>query len=285
LNPLTEPSPVQFDPLPGICAVSYLNTVPLVWGMLRGRQREQCRLHFCVPSECADRVERGEDDLGIVPVIEVLRQGLLTVPGTGIACDGAVRSILLVSPKDPTGIRTLAADTGSRTSVILCRILLRLVFGADPEIIPTAPDLAGMLGQADAALVIGDAALRLDPDALRGQVWDLGQLWREATGLPMVFAVWAGKPERVRPLLNQGIAQWLEDSLQFGLHSINTIIETESRRRAFSPDLTRRYLTRHIRFQIGERENLGLARFVQHAGSLDALLPSPQPVQTAMNPL
>jgi chorismate dehydratase len=243
--------------------------------MLHGNQQGQSRLHFCVPSECAARIDNEEDDLGIVPVIEVHRQGLLSVPGTGIACDGPVRSILLISPKNPARIRTLAADAGSRTSVILCRILLRLVFSADVEIVTMEPDVEAMLGRADAALLIGDAALRLDPSSFPGQVLDLGQLWKELTGLPMVFAVWAGRPARVGPLIDQGIAEWLQDSLQFGLQSLNTIIDTESRLRGFSPDLTRRYLTQHIRFEIGERENRGMARFLQHAAQLDALVTSP----------
>jgi len=186
-----------------------------------------------------------------------------------------VRSILLVSRKDPTRIRTLAADAGSRSSVTLCRILLRRVFAAEAEIVPMVPDLDVMLEKADAALLIGDAALRVDPATYPAQVWDLGQLWREITGLPMVFAVWAGKPERVGPLIDQGIAEWLQDSLQFGLQSINTIIETESRRRGFSQELTRQYLTQHIRFCIGEREDMGLASFLEHAASLNALVTSP----------
>lgn len=243
--------------------------------MLHGEQSQHCQLDFRVPSECADQVETGLADLGIVPVIEVQRQGLLVAPGAGIACDGQVRSILLVSRKDPAGIRTLAADTGSRTSVVLARILLREVYGAEPEILPMAPDLDAMLACADAALIIGDAALRLEPERLPFSVLDLGELWREHTALPMVFAVWAGKTQRVEPLLRTGIERFLRDSLHYGLQSINTIVEAESRARNFSPELTHRYLTHHIRFHMGEAEQRGLQEFLRLAAAVDPLLTFP----------
>ncbi len=242
--------------------------------MLHGSQASACRLSFCLPSECADRVRHGVDDLGIVPVVEVQRQGLMTVPGAGIACRGPVRSILLVSRRPPNQIRTLAADIGSRTSVALAQWLLEATFGAKPSILPMAPSLQHMLLAADAALLIGDAALRLDPDRLPYHVIDLGQLWVQTTGLPMVFAVWAGKPHIVEPLLSQGIEDILTRSLACGLDNINTIVESESRSRGFSQDLVRQYLTTHISFHIGEAERKGMELFLHHAAAMEGLLPS-----------
>ena len=103
---------------PRVCAVSYLNTVPLVWGMLHGATtRTLFDLRFALPSECADQLASGEADIGIVPVIEMARQKLEYFRGTGIACHGAVRSILLISKVPFREIRTLATDSGSRTSV------------------------------------------------------------------------------------------------------------------------------------------------------------------------
>lgn len=274
MTPLNDRLDSGLAGLPKVCAVSYLNTVPLVWGMLHGPQREDCRLSFCLPSECADRVHQGLDDLGIVPVIEVQRQGLLTVPGAGIACTGPVRSILLVSNRPPARIRTLAADIGSRTSVALAQWLLRTRFDANPAIVSMAPSLPEMLRRSDAALLIGDAALRLQPDQLPYHVIDLGQLWVETTCLPMVFAVWAGKPHIVEPLLAKGMEDTLMRSLTFGINNMNTIVETESRSRGFSPDLIRHYLTHHISFLIGEPERKGLELFLHHAEAMEGLLPS-----------
>src|SRR5258707_13073922 len=151
---------------PKVCAVSYLNTVPLVWGMLHGPERGVFDLRFALPSDCADQLASGAADIGIVPVIEMARQGLEYYRGTGIACHGPVRSILLVSKVPFRAIRTLATDSGSRTSVMLSRVILAERFGAEPSVVSRPPDLAAMLGEADAALLIGDAALAVDPATL-----------------------------------------------------------------------------------------------------------------------
>src|SRR5262245_1568783 len=120
--------------------------------MLHGPQRGAFQLDFHLPSTCADRLAGGEADIGIVPCFELTRQDLEVIPGTGIACHGAVRSILLIS-KCPAGeIRTLAADTSSRTSVQLARVILERRFGATPITTPHAPDVNAMLCTADAAL-------------------------------------------------------------------------------------------------------------------------------------
>src|SRR6266849_268103 len=93
-----------------VSAVSYLNPVPLIWGMLRGEQREQVDLRFSIPSVCAREVEQGDVQIGLVPVVEIARQQLEMVPGVGITCRGAVRSILLVSRRPFPEIRRLAVD-------------------------------------------------------------------------------------------------------------------------------------------------------------------------------
>ena len=108
-----------------ICAVNFLNTVPLVWGLLHERGREYVDLSFALPSACSDSVAAGHADIGLVPLVEIARQGLEIVPGVGICCQGPVRSILLVSRVPFTAIRTLAADSSSRTSVELARLILR----------------------------------------------------------------------------------------------------------------------------------------------------------------
>jgi predicted solute-binding protein len=255
---------------PRVSAVSYLNTVPLVWGFLHGSTTQPVDLDFCVPSECARQVQRGDADLGIVPVVEIARQGLLAIPGTGIACHGAVRSILLVSGCDPSRIRTLLVDSGSRTSVMLARVILKQRFGCEPELREMDPDLDRMLEAGDGALLIGDAALRLDRERLSGHVLDLGAEWCAMTQLPMVFALWAGKRERVAPLLDAGYEAAFRESLEYGLQHMNTIVEEESRRRGFSEPLVRQYLTKHIAFRIGDREQEGMQRFLQYVHELEA---------------
>jgi chorismate dehydratase len=249
-----------------VCAVSYLNTVPLVWGLLKDpAQAGTFDLRFAVPSECADQLASGEADIGIVPVIEMARQKMAYFRETGIASYGPVRSILLVS-KVPFGkIRKLATDSGSRTSVMLSRIILAEKYGAEPQVISHPPDLAAMLGAADAALLIGDAALRVDPATLPFETLDLGEQWTNLTGLPMVFAVWAGRAEAI--VEPYGAA--LHASCRYGLAHIKDIIRQETTQRAFPEPLVREYLTRNIRFEFSDAHSTAIETYLKHAAALE----------------
>jgi predicted solute-binding protein len=256
-----------------VCAVSYLNTAPLVWGALHGPQKGLMDLSFAVPSICADRVVDGDADIGLMPVIEMDRHGLDWVRGVGIACRGTVRSILLVSNKPFEEIETLATDSGSRTSVQLARIILGQRYGAFPALVSREPDLVNMLEEADAALLIGDAALRVEPGEVDLPCLDLGEEWVEMTGLPMVFAVWAGRPENIHP----EISRLLVDSCHYGLGALDAIIKEESERRGFPEYLVQQYLTRHIAVQLGQEEEAGLRQYLKLARELPpAILALPE---------
>jgi chorismate dehydratase len=249
-----------------VCAVSYLNTVPLVWGMLHGPQQGLFDLIFRVPSECADLVAAGAADIGIVPSFELTRLDLAIVPGVGIASRGAVRSILLISRSPAAEIRTLAADVSSRSSVALARILLSRKFGAAPRVLARPPELETMLEEADAALIIGDPALRLDPRVLPYYHYDLGEEWTAWTGLPMVFAVWAGRREAITP----AVAKAFQESCRYGREHLDEIVAAESASRGFESALIRRYLGEHIVCELGPREDEGLALYLRHARELGA---------------
>jgi predicted solute-binding protein len=237
-----------------VCAVSFLNTVPLVRGLTHGPQRGSFDLSFSIPSACADRLETGEVDIGLVPCGELDRLKLSFFPETGIACRGPVRSILLICKVPPSGIRTLAADTSSRSSVMLSRIILGEKFGVQPELLPMRPDLENMLRAADAALIIGDPALRIDPASVPYEVLDLGGEWFDLTGLPMVFAVWAGAREHITP----ASAKVFLDSARFGLANLDSIVAEAPVSHGVAADLARVYLTRHIVFELTETDLRGL---------------------------
>jgi predicted solute-binding protein len=245
---------------PQVSVVSYLNTVPLVWGMLHGRQRGLFDLSFAIPAECADRLADGRADIGIVPSVELNRQKLEIIRGTGIACHGPVRSILLISKVPFEEIRTLATDACSRTSVALSRIVLAKKYGVEPQLFSERPHLGSMLEHCDAALIIGDAALVLDTADLPFHVLDLGTEWTEMTGLPMVFAVWAARAE----VPAQDPAPFLE-SLRFGMAHIDDIVREEHSKLGISEALAREYLTRNIVFELGDREYEGLTKFLTYA--------------------
>ena len=158
---------------PRVSAVSFLNTTPLVWGMLHGPQQGSSTWIFACRPASPINLPRARRILGSCPCFELTKRDLEIIPGTGIACHGAVRSILLISRCPAAKIRTLAADTSSRTSVELARVLLERRFGATPQIVAHAPELDAMLGIADAALIIGDPALHIDPSCCRGtyMIW------------------------------------------------------------------------------------------------------------------
>ncbi len=243
--------------------VSYLNTVPLVWGMLHGEQRGVFDLSFAIPAECADRLESGLADIGIVPAVELNRQNLEIIRGAGIACRGPVRSIFLISKVPFEEIRKLATDSTSRTSVALSRVILARRYGVEPEVRSQAPHLPSMLGHSDAALIIGDAALVLEPSELPFHVLDLGAEWVKMTGLPMVFAVWAQRAA----LPVQDPKPFLE-SMRYGLAHIDDIARSEHAKVGVSEDLARSYLKDNIVFELGDREYAGLQTFLQYAREL-----------------
>ena len=253
---------------PRVCAVSFLNTVPLAHGMVQGPQRDLVELTFAVPSVCAERVGSGVADVGLVPVIEMDHQGLTPVPGIGIASHGPVRSILLISRVPFRRVRTLAADMNSRTSVMLARIILSRCFGVEPDVTPMSPDLDSMLARADAALLIGDAALAVDPATLGMPCLDLGEQWLDLTGLPFVFAMWAGPKSQITPEL----AQILQDSCLCGLGALDRIIEEEAARRSMPRAMVDHYLRHNIVFQHGEAERAGLELYLRYAREMNELV-------------
>jgi predicted solute-binding protein len=228
--------------------------------MLHGPQRGLFDLEFDVPSGCADRLAAGTADIGIVPSFELLSQELEPIPGTGIACRGAVRSILLVSSRPPDQIRTLAADSSSRTSVQLARMILDLKYGVRPKVVRHAPDIESMLRIADAGLIIGDPALRIEPSLLPYHSLDLGAEWLDITGLPVVFAVWAARPG----VPVAGLEDAFRDSCRYGRARIDEIVAAEAPRRELAPALARDYLLHKIVYELGAEEYEGLERFLAY---------------------
>jgi predicted solute-binding protein len=131
-----------------------------------------------------------------------------------------------------------------------------------------APDLGTMLARADAALIIGDPALHLAPEQLPYRVFDLGEEWMKLSGLPMVFAVWAGKAS----FLTEAIRRTFVESYRFGLDHLDEIVDSAPSAHGVPVELARRYLTRHIVFELNEHDRRGLARFLEWAAEIDPLL-------------
>ena len=181
--------------------------------MQYGPQRERVALTFEIPAICAEVVERNEAQIGLAPVAEVARQALEVVPGHGIACHGAVRSILLVSRTPIRNIRTLATDLSSRTSVQLARIVLRELYCVQPEFRARPPVLETMLAECDAALA-GDMGTferwvsRLAKVPLAQHEFDALVSWSFNTGGPESATLWKKLNAGNKAAVPAELAKW-----------------------------------------------------------------------------
>lgn len=252
-------------------AVSFLNTKPLIHTL----SSEGIQLYFDVPSRLAEMLEAGLLDVAIIPIIEYFRasdQGYKIIPNISIASHGAVRSIQLFSRLLIPDIRMVALDTSSRTSRALVEILLAEKYDCFPDFTSCSPSLDPESVNADALLLIGDAALR-NLGAL-DLALDLGAEWREWTGLPFVYACWVARDD----VALGTIPQMLMDAKESGIAQIPEIARIESKKLGLPASLCLDYLTRNICFDLGDSEIAGLKRFYELAVAYD-LAPAGVPLR------
>ena len=238
--------------------VSYLNAVPLVHGLDGDPGFVLTR---DLPSRVAERLHAGELDLGMIPSIEYAAGDYAIVPGVAIASRGVVRSVRLFHRGELEAVRKVALDASSRTSLVLAKVLLRERLGRDPEYLVRPPSVPDMLKEADAALLIGDPALYFEGEL---ECLDLGEEWLRQTGLPFVYAFWAGRPGVVGPA---GVAR-LQEALRSGLGALGAIASTYNGYAAGHAAENEVYLRRHIVYALGEVELAGLREFYRRAHGL-----------------
>jgi chorismate dehydratase len=253
-------------------AVSYLNVRPLVEGL--DARPDLVTLRFDVPSACAELLAAGQIDLGMVPSItHADRPGDAIVPGVCIGSEGAVMSVALFTRTELCDVRSIALDTSSRTSAVLTRILCARRFDISPVFTPAVPDLSAMLATADAALLIGDPALFVDHVALGAVKVDLGQAWTDMTGLPFVWAFWAGPEGPV----DAGVVTLLQRAAMAGGARTDAIADAYCPGDARRAAVARRYLRAHLRFALDDRAVAGLLTYYREAAAL-GLIDQPPPL-------
>ena len=247
-------------------AVEYLNARPLVHGLTAAG----FAVRFDVPSSCATLLHSGRIDVGLIPSIEYLRGSAkyAIVPGIAIASRGPVASVAIYTTKAMRDVRSLALDTSSRSSIALARVLCARAFHIEPALKAQAPDLARMLQTADAALIIGDNALFLDGgevavDGGRAPIEkiDLGKVWTETTGLPFVYAFWAGRPDA----LDEAAVAALQTAKTEGVRHAETIAREYFRDAPERQAAGARYLRDNIKYDLGNDERAGLELFYRYA--------------------
>lgn len=256
---------------PRVGHIQFLNCLPLYWGLAHTGALLDVELTKDTPDRLNDALVAGELDIGPISLVEYLRHAddLLVLPDLAVGSDGPVLSVVLVSSMPLEQIRSVALGSTSRTSVLLAKLLLERHYGLSPTYSVMPPDLGVMLREADAAVVIGDVALRatlFDAERLGLTVLDLGGAWRELTGLPMVFALWAARRDYAvsHPVEVKRVAAAFRGSLDLALSRVDEVAKDAARWEAFDAKQLARYFTT-LDFRLGPRQQEGLREFARRA--------------------
>jgi chorismate dehydratase len=273
-----------------VAAINFLNPAPLMWDFehppLSSTLAQRYTLHYTQPSLCADELLAARADLGLIPIAS-LTPDLAIVPGCTIASLNEVRSIQLIVKRPHTlaTLRTIAADTASRSSLAYAEILFRKFLNNHPAFAPAAANPIAMLQQADAAILIGDPALLAleSREALEKEIgpceWhDLAHEWQTRTKLPWVAAVWAVRPESLSTanLTAAELTEDLETSRNHGLLNIEKLVEQWTPRIAIPPATIRHYLSSNIHYLLNTDCIRAIELFRQYAAEVDVLPPLPR---------
>ena len=266
-----------------VAAIRFLNPAPLMWNFehppLNAELAERYELHWMLPSECADQLATGAADIGLVPIATLATTpGLCILPGCTIASKGRVRSLILVrrASQPLAAIRSVAADTASRTTVAYSRILFHKWGNASVPFVPMRAELDSMLEKADAVILIGDPALMaLEERANRYErtgeelvYHDLAEEWLKLTGLPFVSAVWG---IACSGTLDESITQDLIASRDHGLANIDALVREWSLKLPLSARTIQRYLTENIHYILDEECVEGMRGFFRMAAECGVL--------------
>ena len=258
-----------------VSAVEYLNARPLVHGL--DQRADLFDVKYDVPAKCAASLHDKSVDLGLVPSIEYLRgTDYRIVPNIAVASRGPVASVALFTDRPATALRSIAVDASSRTGVALLKVLCVKWFDIEPTFVTLRPDVPTMLKRCDAALLIGDAALFQEHETNGLDKIDLGEEWEAMTGLPFVWAVWAGRPGGV----TAEHVQALTEARDAGCAALDDIAEqfasgdAEGERR----EVVKAYLRENVVYTLDEREQAGLKKFFDTAAEIQ-VVPSVRPLQ------
>jgi chorismate dehydratase len=253
---------------PRISASSYSNTAPLVWSFLYGQNHGKSEIILDIaPARSAELLAQDRVDAALVPVIAYqMIEGVRLIPDVCVGARERVRSVCLVTNgMDLDDVRSVALDVSSRTSVVLTKIIVREFLGYEPQWRPAEPNIDAMLAGSDAALLIGDPALRLsgyNESAIRDprsamRIYDLANLWHQYTGLGFVFAMWMTKQETCA--IDFAVAR------DEGLAHLTQIIANYASDTHLDDDAMRKYLSENISYSVNEPMRKGMELYFQLA--------------------
>jgi chorismate dehydratase len=257
-----------------VSLVHYLNSAPLGWAFIHGPFRDEFDVFPSSPALCADQLSKGEVDIGLIPSIEYQRiPDLRIIPDVSISSLAEVRSILLVRPRGRKEIRSVALDSSSRTSVALTKILLFRKLNIRPEFVPHPPDLDSMLRKCDAALLIGDPALRVSLSDY--ETMDLAGEWVQWQKRPFVCAFWACGPDFSMP---GNLNSIFLEAKAWGLERRSEIAAVYAKSLSLPAVFLENYLEKNINFEMSSSHIQGVELFYRFASEMK-LIPGLHPLR------
>ena len=270
---MQTPPSEQGPSRPRVGHIQFLNCLPLYAGLVSSGALLDIDLSKDTPDALSDALVRGDLDIGPISLVEALKYAddLVVLPDLAVGSDGPVLSVVLVTERPLDQVTTVALGSTSRTSVLLARMLLEDRYGVSPSYVTCPPDLTAMLLEADAAVLIGDVALRAthEPDLT---TYDLGAEWKAWTGLPMVFAVWATRRDfaEAHPTAVREVHRAFRESLDDSLADLDAIAKRAARWEPFSAEVLAGYF-RTLDFGLGERQREGIREFTRRAAARGAV--------------
>ena len=245
-------------------SVSFVNARPLIYGL---DTHPEVQLTLDIPANLLDGLRASRFDVALLPVIDYQRmEGLTLLPAAGIGSDGHTLTVRIFS-RTPIGqIRTLACDPDSHTSVALARIVLARAYQLHPEFVELRRD--GNVTH-DAQLLIGDKVICEEPAGYPHQL-DLGEAWKDLTGMPFVFAAWMGRAAAISPFADETLRRAKRD----GLAHVDEIVQRYAIPRGWPAPIAREYLTRYLQFDIAEPQLDAIRTFHRFAAE-EGIIPSP----------
>ncbi|MEN6351284.1 MAG: menaquinone biosynthesis protein [Syntrophomonas sp.] len=269
---------------PRVGHIQFINCFPLFYGLIEKKFLLEIDLIKGNPTDLNRMLKENILDLAAIPSMAYARdyREYVIMPDISISCDGEVKSIYLFSkvPIEELHKKKIALTNISLTSQALLRIIMSRFYNSVPEYFSSAPELGAMLMEADAALLIGDDALRArykNQDRLF--IYDLGEEWKKFTGLPMVFAVWAIRKDYAAKNKNMEQLKMIKDaftgSIKLSLDNIFDVAAKASQWEDFDAQYMVEYF-RTLRFDFDKSKQEGLLEYYRQAeimGLIDRVPP------------
>jgi len=241
-----------------ISAVSYLNSLPFVYGLKHSPLANDCDISLDTPSVCADKLISGKVDIGLIPIAAIQQ-----VPHAKIISDycigsnGEVRTVCLYSEVPLDKIKTILLDYQSRTSVLLAKILVHEYWKINPEFVDAKKGFEKKIKGTTAGVVIGDRTFYSIPGSLYKliAIYDLSNQWKNFTGLPFVFACWVTNKKLPATFVSE-----FNNALENGLNNIDKTLK-EFPPSVISKAAAKKYLTENINYDFDTEKKKAMKLF------------------------